>query len=385
MEEVLKMPKALKVREIAANYIKNSQSRILELGPLNRCLLDRSKFKNYFFGDIRSTEEIKELYKGNEYLEKTGLKVDIDSVINIDFVIKSTYKETFKNIEKFDYVIVSHVLEHIPNLLFFFKDIQNVLKPDGELIILYPDRRFCFDALRTDTYFSDVYDVYINEGKNTARRVLDFFTNVLSENNPRNFWSTGTDILFNKVDRDYKKNLKLYKNTTLGQTEGDVHYWPFSDYAFLKFLLEAKNYELLPFSIKKFIPTQVNTQEFLIVLKYQEESPDSEFYRYMKDAVDHYSTAMQSSILSEKRELEVLLIEKDKLIVENNLIIKNIGENLKEVFALLQEERRKVYLLENSKSWQLTKPLRQITSVLVSFRENGIKNTIERIIRQVRK
>jgi hypothetical protein len=107
----------LNAREYTANYIKDFNSRILEFGPLNRCLLDRDKYKNYFFADIRSTEDIIKFYTSNQYLEDTGIKVDTNSIIDIDFVVKDSYKETFKDVEKFDYMIVSHVLEHIPNLL----------------------------------------------------------------------------------------------------------------------------------------------------------------------------------------------------------------------------------------------------------------------------
>ena len=103
----MKNYKEINIRDYAADYIKDHSSRILELGPLNRSLLDKDLYKNYYFADIRNTEEIKAFYSSNEYLENTGIKVDIDSIIDIDFVIKESYKELFKNIDKFDYVIVS--------------------------------------------------------------------------------------------------------------------------------------------------------------------------------------------------------------------------------------------------------------------------------------
>lgn len=384
MEEILvNMANIIGVRKKAAEYIVNHNSRILELGPLNRCLLDRKKFKNYYFADIRSTEEIKELYEGNEYLEKTGLSVDLQTIIDIDFVIKKSYKDTFKGVEKFDYIIVSHVLEHIPNLLYFFEDIQNILKSNGEIIILYPDRRFCFDSQRTDSSFSDVYDVYVNSGKNVARRVLDFFTNVVSENNPRKFWDTKYKVSSNKTDRDYKKNLKIYKEVSTGENQGDVHYWPFSDYAFIKFLFDANKYGFLPFGVKYFIPTQINTQEFLVILKYNDGNTDDEFYKYMQEAVDSYQKQHNKGLEVDNRLLEEIIEGKNEIISENTIIIKNLETNLKEVTLLLEQQRKVVSRMENSKSWRITKPIRILMTKFTLLKKQGIWSTIKRIFKKI--
>jgi len=367
------MSNTINVRESAAKYIKTYDSRILELGPLNRCLLNREKYKNYFFGDIRSTEEIRELYKGNEYLEKTGLEVDIDSIINIDFVINSTYKETFKGIEKFDYIIVSHVLEHIPNMLFFFKDIQSILKPGGEIIIIYPDRRFCFDALRFDSSFSDIYDTYVNGGKNMARRVLDFFTNVLNENNAKTLWENHRRLFLFETEKDYKKNIEIYKEVSVGKIQEDIHYWPFSDYAFLRFLHEATRYGFLPFSLKKFLPTQFNTQEFLVILKYMSSSEDEKFHKYMKEAIESFNINSNRVLEMEKQSLLSNIEEKEKAIEEGSDIIK-----AQEVKLIIQKNL--IDNMENSKSWKMTKPLRIIRKGVISVFKNGFFFTITKVI-----
>lgn len=376
------MEENIDVREIARQSVINKESRILELGPLNRCLLDRNTYKNYFFADIRSTEDIKKLYSGNEYLEKTDLKVDIDSILKIDFVIKNSYKESFKDIPKFDYIIVSHVLEHIPNLLFFFEDIQHILKPGGEIIILYPDRRFCFDSQRQDSSFSDIYDAYVNKGKNVERRVLDFFTNVLNENNPKRFWDTKYKISSNKINRDYKQNLEIYKQVSAGKKQGDVHYWPFSDYAFVKFLFDCNKYGFLPFSVNKFIPTQINTQEFLVILKYRSKSSDDEYYMYMQEAVDSFQTKHQKGLEIDNKLLEEVIKGKDEIISDQTEIIKNLESNLKEIFSLFKQQEIALSKIENSKSWKITKPLRFLVTNFERIKKKGIVPTIKKTLRK---
>ena len=50
-----------------------------------------------------------------------------------------------------DFVICSHVLEHLANPLGFLEDAHRVLRPGGVLLILLPDRRYTFDREREPT------------------------------------------------------------------------------------------------------------------------------------------------------------------------------------------------------------------------------------------
>jgi len=48
--------------------ITDKNSRILELGPLNRPSITKKEFPNCFYCDIRSTQQVKDLYTSNDYL-----------------------------------------------------------------------------------------------------------------------------------------------------------------------------------------------------------------------------------------------------------------------------------------------------------------------------
>jgi SAM-dependent methyltransferase len=50
-----------------------------------------------------------------------------------------------------DFVIASHVLEHLADPLGFLVDIHRVLRPGGVAIVLLPDRRRTFDSFRPPT------------------------------------------------------------------------------------------------------------------------------------------------------------------------------------------------------------------------------------------
>jgi SAM-dependent methyltransferase len=53
--------------------------------------------------------------------------------------------------ETLDFVIASHLIEHLPNPLGFIKDCGRVLRQDGILYLVIPDKRFTFDRDRETT------------------------------------------------------------------------------------------------------------------------------------------------------------------------------------------------------------------------------------------
>lgn len=48
----------------------------------------------------------------------------------------------------YDALVISHVLEHLPDPLAFLASADILLKPDGVIVMAVPDKRFCFDAYR---------------------------------------------------------------------------------------------------------------------------------------------------------------------------------------------------------------------------------------------
>lgn len=250
------------------NYLRKKvlkpADRILEFGPLARPTVTKSTHPSVRFADIRSSDDIKKLYTSNDYLESTGLAVDLGSIVDIDYVVKGNYRDFFKGIEKFDTVILSHVIEHMPDILSFFEDVRTLLKPNGRLVLIYPDARYCFDHFRNGTTFIDAYDVYLNNN-NSGKRVFDFVFNVVQENNASFFWG---DKDQNKVlpRNSFESSVAAFEKAKNNVLPDDTHFWPFADHQFIKFLYDMDRADLFKFEIEEFYPTQENTQEFMLIL-----------------------------------------------------------------------------------------------------------------------
>lgn len=252
-------------REFAKKEYIKPRHRILEFGPLIRPAVTRKTHPHVYYADIRSTEDIKKLYTSNDYLESTGLTVDTNQVVNIDYVVNDSYKNTFKNVEKFDVVVLSHVIEHMPDIIGFFQDIKHVLKRSGQLIIIYPDARYCFDHFRNGTSFIDAYDVYRNKDT-SSKRVFDFVYDVVHENRANYFWKDPSQNSIMPTN-SFEAAEKAAEKAKRGELPDDTHFWPFSNYQLIKFLYDMDRAGLLEFDIVEFYPTPENHQECMLVLE----------------------------------------------------------------------------------------------------------------------
>ncbi|MGI8663433.1 MAG: class I SAM-dependent methyltransferase [Acidimicrobiales bacterium] len=63
----------------------------------------------------------------------------------------------------YDYVVASHFIEHTVDLIGFLRDCQSLLRPDGVLALVVPDKRYCFDRFQPLSTVGDVVDA-CNDG-----------------------------------------------------------------------------------------------------------------------------------------------------------------------------------------------------------------------------
>ena len=352
--------------------VKGRSGRILELGPLNRPIADKSIYPNTFYCDVRSTEDVRKLYSGNDYLEATGIMVDPNTIVPVDYVIQENYEKTFENVEKFDYVIASHVLEHMEDLIFALRDISAVLKPSGTFCIIYPDKRYCFDHFRTSASFRDAYKVFRNGTVENASMVLDFYYSVVPENNPYLFWRKD-GILQHLPTASFESAVEHYEQAVNGVKMDDVHYWPFSDMDFLKFLYDCTRAKLIPFCCTSFWPTAENGQQFMIALQYDENVlsdpaqaleelaekmkhavPD---YYSSKDIMEHKECENLRNVVEEQREgmrlqektIDLLekhvSIQKDKL-KQQELAVLGLESKVEELKEIIREQEYVIGFLQ---------------------------------------
>ena len=383
------------------SIIDDKNSRILEIGPLHRPIITKDEYPNSFYCDIRSTEQVKALYSGNDYLETTGIRISLDEIVDIDYVLKDSYQETFSGVEKFDYFVASHVMEHVEDLITFLQDVATVLNPEGKLCIIYPDKRYCFDHFREAASFRDAYDVYTRGQHETARMVLDFFNTSIDENMPSVFWGAeDMHLLLSKNDSG--RAIEAYKKALSGEKPDDVHFWPFTDYGFLRFLYDCVRAKLIPFTCVRFHPTAENSQQFLVELKYdstvleQNEDELVNLINLIRTVPLDYHNSKHLELERNNAELNdenvqlreklsevessnaALTIQYEQLttahneLEKQNILLNSNVNFLTQKNAQLVSDVESLQTIENSTIWRVTKPVRVVLDIIKKpFKKNN--------------
>ncbi|HTK36831.1 MAG TPA: methyltransferase domain-containing protein [Caulobacteraceae bacterium] len=65
---------------------------------------------------------------------------------------------------RFDWIVASHVIEHVPDLIGFINECAEILAPGGRLSLVVPDKRREFDCYRPPTGLGSVIDAHL-EGR----------------------------------------------------------------------------------------------------------------------------------------------------------------------------------------------------------------------------
>ena len=140
----------------------------VEIGPLADPIVRKEE------GPVRYVDFTDEQTLRATYSDDPG--VNTAEIVAIDAIWgQQTLAECLGGRESVDYVIASHVAEHVPDLISWLSEIRSVLRPGGQLRLVMPDKRFSADALREETRISDLLTAWLLRARRPqVRDVLDF-------------------------------------------------------------------------------------------------------------------------------------------------------------------------------------------------------------------
>ena len=235
----------------------------LEIGALNSPIIQLEDVVDggeIFYLDHLSTDELRGKYRADT-------SVNIDNIVNVDFVCPDGDLVKAVAGNQFDYIIASHVIEHVPNLLKFLQDTAKILKPGGQLFLIIPDKRFTFDAERPETTFGTVLDSFLSgDTKPGVKAVYDHFAKSV-EMNAHEVWH---GLL---KDKQPKKLLstqlawELANDVKFNNGYYDVHVNIFTPQSFFEILERAILHNVVNFEVERFEDTEVGKLEFFTILK----------------------------------------------------------------------------------------------------------------------
>jgi predicted SAM-dependent methyltransferase len=103
--------------------------------------------------------------------------INIEDIIDADIIMDAETVPFRDNY--FDFVCNSHVLEHLKNPIQAIREWIRVIKPNGHLFLIVPDKRYTFDKERKLTSTYHLVKDYVNCQKDkTLEHYTDFYNNV---------------------------------------------------------------------------------------------------------------------------------------------------------------------------------------------------------------
>lgn len=231
----------------------------IEYGPLDKPILAKPKH-NVRYVDYASRENLAAHYAHDP-------NVDKGRIPEIDIVTGGHSADKFIAANSLDYVVASHVWEHVPDFLGWLESNLTILRRGGRLAVAYPDKRYTFDLRRNSSRISDIIAAYVAKStKPTLAQLADHFINAVRVS-PQAAWSgAATDNNVPPIHAP-EKIIPLLTRLRDSDKYNDCHCWTFADYELPSALEALRQFVTLQFRVVDFIKTARDSHEFYISIE----------------------------------------------------------------------------------------------------------------------
>jgi hypothetical protein len=236
----------------------------LEIGPLHRPIMRKPRW-DVSYVDVVGTEQLLARYDAD-------LGVRNDRIVDVDFALTGPdgvirpLSHVVKDKSPFSWVVASHVIEHVPDLITWLDEIATLLTDGGALVLAIPDTRYTFDAYRPLTTVGQMLQAHHQQDHSpSVRAVYDYLRSACSIT-PADAWADRHPGLENSRYHDISfvaAQVELAK----GGHYIDSHVWTFRPSTFIEQINELGRLGLCEFVVEKVRNTRPDQLEFYAVLR----------------------------------------------------------------------------------------------------------------------
>lgn len=232
--------------------------KIIEIGPSHAPLAPKAEGWNSYVVDHDTKENLVTKYR--------AMGVNPDKVEQVDFVwtggplidaIPEGHHGTFKGF------IASHVIEHSTDLVHFLLSAQNLISPDGIIVLAIPDKRKTFDFFRPlSTSSQAITAFHERRDRHTAETLFDNAAFSVNKGGDAGWLASDTRTPVFATDL-----AGAVEHGRMAEQEGyvDAHAWIFTPASFELSVLELTALGYLNLRLER-----------------REENPTTEFYAWLK-------------------------------------------------------------------------------------------------------
>jgi hypothetical protein len=236
----------------------------LEIGASFNPVAPKRAGYNVKILDFMSTEELISLNAARGH--------DISQIEIVDYIWDGrSLEEIIGPHEKFDWIIASHVIEHVPDLITFINECGGILTENGVVSLVIPDKRYCFDCFRPVSSLSQVIDAFVaRRRRHSPGSVMEYFLYHCWKNELL-AWDKeySGDIRF-PYSMDFAK--KMFAKASSSQDYIDIHAWCFTPSSFRLLIHDLTCLELITLKECVFFPTA--GYEFFVSMSNRRDAPD---------------------------------------------------------------------------------------------------------------
>jgi len=237
-------------RTILLDGIDKANTRGVEIGPFFSPMAPKKDGWNTIVVDFNDGEELRRIATNHPSEAMQKMCVNIEDV---DVVWKGEPIEEIVS-AKFgtgmDYVIGSHTVEHMVDLLGFFKSAAALLRVGGVLALAVPDLRYTFDFFRNPSTIGQVLAVHRRQDRRHASETL--FETVAHSINVKGVgcWMPGTYMPELNLASTLDHAWKCYQDDIGREKYIDCHAWYFTPSSFQLLVHELYHLGLIDLKVR---------------------------------------------------------------------------------------------------------------------------------------
>lgn len=235
----------------------------VEIGPLNRPLIRRDDGE-ILYADHRATADLRTKYATHPDV----VGPDAAPLMEVDLVLDGrTLTEALGPRAPVDYIVASHVMEHVADPVGWLGDMAACLREDGVLFLAVPDKRFTFDFRRAPSTTGDLVAHHLSGATTTSSAQIFEHTARTASVDLVAIWAGAGREPPPLFDNQLVSALRDARMVAETGAYFDAHCTVYTPVSFLTVFGELIALDLIPFEIAAIEPTEREQLQFYVTLR----------------------------------------------------------------------------------------------------------------------
>ena len=223
----------------------NKQGVGLEIGPSHNPVAPKKEGYKVHIVDHANAQTLRKKYESHGFLG-----VNIENIEDVDFVWEGQpLPELIGQTQYYDWIIASHVIEHVPDLISFLQQCSALLKPQGVISLVIPDKRYCFDYFNPLTTTGELLDAFHQKRKRPSLgKIFDHVANACARDGAI-AWSKESQGALTLM-HSFEQAKDAWRSAQNTPDYVDVHCWRFTPSSFAMNIQDLQQLQLLDLRYK---------------------------------------------------------------------------------------------------------------------------------------